>query len=69
MINCVTGELLNTRKETLVGITISPKGPFSIIKIWNNTTTVSTIDNLNPDMLHLKIAADVTYTAHKSRPK
>jgi hypothetical protein len=69
MINCITGELLNTRKETLVGITISPKGPFSIIKIWNNTTAVSTIDNLNPDMLHLKIAADVTYTAHKSRPK
>jgi hypothetical protein len=69
MINCVTGELLTTRKETLVGITISPKGPFSIIKIWNNTTSVSTIDNLNPDMLHLKIAADVTYTAHKSRPK
>jgi len=69
MINCVTGDLLNTRIETLVGITISPKGPFSIIKIWNNTTTVSTIDNLNSDMLHLKIAADVTYTAHKSRPK
>lgn len=69
MINCITDEILLNHKETLVGITISPKGPFSIIKIWNTTTLFSSIDNLNQDMKHLKIASDVTYTAHKSRPK
>jgi len=69
MVNCITDEILLNRKETLAGITISPKGPFSIIKIWNTVTTLSSIDNLNHDMIHLKIGSDVTYTAHKSRPK
>lgn len=69
MINCIIDEILLNHKETLVGITISPKGPFSIIKIWNTTTLFSSIDNLNQDMKHLKIGSDVTYTAHKSRPK
>ena len=69
MVNCITDEILLNRKETLAGITISPKGPFSIIKIWNTVTALSSIDNLNHDMIHLKIGSDVTYTAHKSRPK
>jgi hypothetical protein len=69
MVNCITNEILVNRKETLVGITISPKGPFSIIKIWNTTTTVSSNDTINPKMLFFKIGDDVTYTAHKSRPK
>ena len=69
MVNCITDEILLNHKETLAGITISPKGPFSIIKIWNTVTALSSIDNLNHDMIHLKIGSDVTYTAHKSRPK
>ena len=69
MVHCVTNELLKERKETLVGITISPKGPFSIIKIWNTTTTVSLNSYLNPKIANFKIGDDVTYTAHKSRPK
>jgi len=69
MVNCITENFLINRKETLVGITISPKGPASIIKVWNTTTTVSENSNLNPDMLGFKIGDDVTYTAHKARPK
>jgi len=69
MVHCVVGELLKDRKETLVGITISPKGPFSIIKIWNTTTTVSSNTYLNDKIHKFQIGDDVTYTAHKSRPK
>ena len=69
MVNCVANEFLIHRKETLVGITISPKGPASIIKIWNTTTTVSDNSFINPNMLNFKIGDDVTYTAHKARPK
>ena len=69
MVHCVTNEFLVHRKETLVGITISPKGPASIIKIWNTSTSVSDNKYINPLMNGFKIGDDVTYTAHKSRPK
>ena len=69
MVHCVANELLGSRKETLVGITISPKGPFSIIKIWNTTTTVSDNSYLNQKIHQFKVGDDVTYTAHKARPR
>jgi len=69
MVHCVTNELLSSRKDTLVGITLSPKGPFSIIKIWNTHTSVSDNAYLNQNIQNFKIGDDVTYTAHKSRPK
>jgi hypothetical protein len=69
MVHCASNELMIHRKETLVGATISPKGPFSIIKIWNSTTTVSDNSYLNPGMKFFKVADDVTYTPHKARPK
>ena len=69
MVNCITNEFLVHRKETLVGITLSPKGPSSIVKIWNTTTTVSDNKYINPAMSGFKIGDDVTYTPHKSRPK
>ena len=64
-----TNELLTTRPETLAGVTISPKGPFSILKIWNTTTAVADRNIIKPSMVGFKIGDDVTYTAHKSRPK
>ena len=69
MVHCILNDLLSLRKETLVGITISPKGPFSIIKVWNTTTTVSDNGYINPKIDNFKIGDDVTYTAHKARPK
>jgi hypothetical protein len=69
MVHCLANELMSSRKETLVGITISPKGQFSIIKIWNTTTTVSDNSYLNQTIHKFKVADDVTYTAHKARPK
>ena len=69
MVHCVTDELLVTRKETIVGVTMSPKGPASIVKIWNTTTSVSDRNTLQANMQGFKIGDDVTYTPHKSRPK
>ena len=69
MVNCVSNELMQARKETLVGISISPKGQFHIIKIWNTTTTVSDKTNLNQSLTYYKVTDDVTYTSHKARPK
>jgi hypothetical protein len=69
MVHCITNELLGSRKDTLVGLTLSPKGPFSIIKVWNTHTSVSDTAYLNQKIQNFKIGDDVTYTAHKSRPK
>lgn len=69
MVHAISNDLLSNRKETLVGITASPKGAFSIIKVWNTTTTVSTNNYLNTEMEHFRITEDVAYTAHKARPK
>jgi hypothetical protein len=69
MVYCVTNNLLIHRKETLVGVTISPKGPFSILKVWNTTTTVSDRNMMASTVQNFKLGDDVTYTAHKSRPK
>jgi hypothetical protein len=69
MVHCIANEILIHRKETIVGATVSPKGPFSIIKIWNTTTTVSDVATICPNMQGFKVGDDVAYTAHKSRPK
>ena len=68
MVNCVTNTIFVNRKETVAGITISPKGPSSIVKVWNTTTTVSDNSYLNPNIKNFKLGDDVTYTPHKSRP-
>jgi hypothetical protein len=69
MVHCIASELMVDRKETLVGISISPKGPFSIVKIWNTTTSVSHTKYLNSKIHKFPIDDTVTYTAHKSRPR
>jgi hypothetical protein len=69
MVECVTNELLTKKKESLVGVTVSPKGHFSIVKIWNTTTDVNDRSCLNQTMQLFPIGDDITYTAHKSRRK
>ena len=68
MVHCVSNSIFVNRKETISGITISPKGPSSIVKIWNTTTTVADTSYLNPNMKNFTLTDDVTYTPHKSRP-
>jgi hypothetical protein len=69
MVHCIANEILIHRKETVVGVTISPKGPFSIIKIWNTSTTVAENAFICQTIQGFKIGDDVAYTAHKARPK
>jgi len=69
MVECMSGELLNDKKDTLAGVTLSPKGPFSIVKICNTTTTICKTTFLNKNSKVFKVGDDVTYTPHKSRPK
>ena len=69
MVHSIANELLINRKETLCGLSISPKGQFHIIKIWNTTTSVSDKSYLNPKLTYFKVNDDVTYTAHKSRAR
>jgi hypothetical protein len=69
MVNCVTDDLLVKNKESIAGITVSPKGQFSIIKIWNTSSSVHERSNLNTKIPMFQIGDDVTYTAHKSRRK
>ena len=68
MVHCISDELMVNKAETLVGISISPKGQFHIIKIWNTTTTVSTKAHLNQSLTYYKVSDDVVYTPHKTRP-
>jgi len=69
MLNCVLDRIVSEYQNTIAGVTISPKGPFSIIKIWNTNSNIQDNRHLNPNMYNFKIASDVTYTPHKSRPK
>lgn len=66
MVHCFTNQLLNTHKETLQGITLSPKGAFHIIKLWNSSTSHHD-RRMICSTSRLRIGDDVTYTPHKLR--
>ena len=68
MVHCCSDELMVKHSDTLVGISISPKGQFHIIKIWNSTNSISNKVNLNPGLTYYKVTDDVTYTSHVARP-
>ncbi len=68
MVHCISGEMLVDKKNTLVGVSTSPKGPSSIIKIWNSDTRVHDRRVINPRLAYYKVSDDVSYTPHKSRP-
>ena len=68
MVHCVLGKLLQTHKETLQGITLSPKGSFHILKIWNSASNLNDRKFIT-QASRLRIGDDVTYTPHKLRPR
>jgi hypothetical protein len=68
MVHCVANVFLTSMKESLAGVTVSPKGQFHIIKVWNTTTAVTDRRIFNPT-LRMKIADDIVYKAHNTRPK
>jgi len=68
MVHCLANTLLKSNNEVVAGVTLSPKGHFHIIKIWNTTTTISDRKLLSPT-LKMKISDDIAYKAHNLRPK
>jgi hypothetical protein len=68
MVHCMAESFLTKHNDTLAGVTLSPKGQFHIIKIWNLSTAVSDRKLFAPT-LKLKNADDIAYKAHNLRPK
>jgi hypothetical protein len=68
MVHAMAGKLLKTQNDTIVGITVSPKGHFHILKFWNTTATVSDRRLFSPT-LKMKLGDDIAYKAHNLRPK
>lgn len=69
MVHCLAEKVLTRNNETIVGVSVSPKGHFHIIKIWNTTTTVHDKKLLNTASLAIKNVDDIAYKAHNLRPK
>ena len=68
MVHCLANKLLKSHNDTVAGVTVSPKGNFHIIKVWNTTTTVSDRKLFSPS-LKMKLGDDIAYKAHNLRPK
>lgn len=67
MVNCLSNEILVGRKETLVGVSVSHKGPDSIVRIWNSTTAVRNSAYLKRNIPNFQITRDVAYTDNADR--
>jgi hypothetical protein len=68
MVHCIAESLLKSKNEVVSGVTVSPKGQFHIVKVWNSTTTVSDRKMFSPT-LKMKLGDDIAYKAHNMRPK
>ena len=68
MVHCLAGSFLKSQNDTVVGVTLSPKGNFHIIKVWNTNTAVSDRRLFSPS-LKMKLGEDIAYKAHNLRPK
>lgn len=68
MVHCLAEKFLKANNEIVVGVTLSPKGNFHIIKIWNTTSSVSDRKLFSPS-LKMKVGDDIAYKAHNLRPK
>jgi hypothetical protein len=69
MVHCLAEKMLTKQNECIAGVTLSPKGQFHIIKIWNLTTAVHDRKFFNAASLKMKIGDDIAYKAHNLRPK
>ncbi len=68
IVHCFADKMLKQNNDCVVGVSVSPKGQFHIIKIWNNTTAIND-RRLFSQSLKMKIGSDIAYKAHNLRPK
>lgn len=68
MVHVMAEKLLKSSNDCVAGVTVSPKGHFHIIKVWNTTSTVSDRKLFSPT-LKMRLGDDIAYKAHNLRPK
>lgn len=68
MVHCLANKFLKSQNECIAGVTLSPKGNFHIIKIWNTSAAISDRKLLSPS-LKMRLGDDIVYKAHNLRPK
>lgn len=68
MVHCLANKFLKSQNECIAGVTLSPKGNFHIIKIWNTSSAISDRKLLSPT-LRMRLGDDIAYKAHNLRPK
>jgi len=68
MVHTIVNKFLNKYGEAFVGVTLSPKGNFHIIKMWVTTTSVNDRRLMSPSLM-MKNSDDIAYRAHNLRPK
>jgi hypothetical protein len=68
MVHCLANSFLKSNNDTIAGVTVSPKGQFHIVKVWNSTTTVCDRKLFSPS-LKMTLGDDIAYKAHNLRPK
>jgi hypothetical protein len=68
MVHCLANSFLKNHNECIAGVTVSPKGQFHIVKVWNLTTAVADRRLFSPT-LKMKLGDDIAYKAHNMRPK
>jgi len=68
MVHCLANAMLSKHQDKVVGVSVSPKGAFHIVKIWNTTTTLTDRKLFSPSLKFSSIS-DIAYKAHVLRPK
>ncbi len=68
MVHCLAQSVLKDHNDTVVGVTVSPKGNFHIIKIWNTKKTIND-KKLFTEKLRTRFGDSIAYKAHNMRPK
>lgn len=66
MVHVLAGQLLKKHNEYVVGVSISPKNHFHIIKFWNTSTIIEDWKLFSPT-LKMKVSGDIAYKPHVSR--
>lgn len=66
MVHALAERLLKQNNECIVGVSISPKSTFHILKYWNKGITTTEWQNFNPS-LKMKLGKDIAWKANTAR--
>ena len=66
MVHVLAERLLKQNNDCIVGVSISPKANFHILKYWNKGITTTEWQNFNPS-LKMKLGKDIAWKANTAR--